>query len=166
MNDARRIEKLSDIEEGIVALSRVCPHLRRVHAIAGDPPLLRRPGGFEGLAHAIVNQQLSVASGAAIWSRLSALVEPLEPAPLLRASEQELRSCGLSRVKVETLTRVAEAIESGALDLTKLEDAPEDGIHAELTAIKGIGAWTADIYIMFCLGRADGRPATLLCSMR
>ena len=156
MKDARRIDSLSDIEEGVAALARVCPHLRRVHAIAGDPPLRRRTGGFEGIAHAVVNQQLSVASGAAIWSRLSALVDPLAPAAFLKASEQDLRNCGLSRGKIETLTRVAKVIESGALDLAKLDDAPDDAIHAELTSIKGIGTWTADIYIMFCLGRADG----------
>ena len=151
----RIIESVIDIEEGVAALARKCPHLRRVHAAAGMPPLRRRPGGFEGLAQAIVNQQLSVASAAAIWSRLSALLPDLQPAPFLKVPLEDLRRCGLSRGKIETLTRLAEAIEAGALDLTEFDRAPEDAIHAALTDIKGIGPWTADIYIMFCLGRAD-----------
>lgn len=151
----RIIESVIDIEEGVAALARNCPHLRRVHAAAGMPPLRRRPGGFEGLAQAIVNQQLSVASAAAIWSRLSALLPDLQPASFLKAPAEDLRRCGLPRGKIETLTRLAEVIEAGKLDLTEFDRAPEDAIHAALTGIKGIGPWTADIYIMFCLGRAD-----------
>jgi DNA-3-methyladenine glycosylase II len=151
----RRIESIADIEEGVAALARACPHLRDVHALAGLPPLRRRPGGFEGLAHAIVNQQLSVASAGAIWSRLMALIPELQPANILKSPIEGLRACGLSRGKVETLIRLAEAMESGALDLAAFDLAAEDEIHAALTGIKGIGPWTADIYIMFCLGRAD-----------
>jgi len=151
----RRIESMADIEEGVAALARACPHLRNVHALAGLPPLRRRPGGFEGLAHAIVNQQLSVASAGAIWSRLMALIPELQPANILKSPVEGLRACGLSRGKVETLIRLAEAMDSGALNLAALDNADDEAIHAALTGIKGIGPWTADIYIMFCLGRAD-----------
>jgi DNA-3-methyladenine glycosylase II len=126
-----------------------------VHVITGDPPLRLRPGGFEGLARTIVNQQLSVASAGAIWDRLRLRSDLADPRSLLALTDDDMRGIGLSRVKVATLRRAAEAIESGALNLDALERAPEADIHAALTALKGVGPWTADIYIMFSLGRAD-----------
>lgn len=151
----RIIRGEDDIKEGVRSLVRADPNLARVHALAGDPPLRLRPGGFEGLAATIVNQQLSVASAAAIWSRLLAKSGRVEPPTFLALTAEDLREVGLSRGKIETLRRVAEAMLSGALDLGSLETAPEETIHAALTALKGVGPWTADIYIMFSLGRAD-----------
>lgn len=151
----RTIRSETDITDGVTALVRACPHLARVHAIAGDPPLRLRPGGFEGLARAIVNQQLSVASAGAIWARLTALAGPLQPARFLALPQEDLRRAGLSRGKIATLQGVATAIETGMLKLDALSEAPEEDIHAALTALNGVGAWTADIYIMFSLGRAD-----------
>jgi DNA-3-methyladenine glycosylase II len=129
--------------------------MAKVHALAGNPPLRRRPPGFEGLARVIVGQQLSVASSNAIWGRLEARVKPFTAASLLAVAQAELRATGLSAVKTATMLRVAEAIEGGRLDLDALVDAPEALIHQCLTEIKGIGPWTADIYILFCLGRPD-----------
>ena len=132
-----------------------CPHLARVHAIAGAPPLRRRPAGFKGLARVIVGQQLSVQSAAAIWDRLEARVQPFAASSFLAVPDRDLRRAGLSRVKIATLRGVARALDEGTLDLDALTHAPEEVIHAELTALKGIGPWTADIYILFCLARAD-----------
>jgi DNA-3-methyladenine glycosylase II len=151
----RRITKKRDIREGVAALVNSCAHMARVYALAGHPPLRRRPTGFKGLARVIVAQQLSVASAAAIWERLEARVRPFGAAPFLAVPDQDLRGAGLSAGKIATLRRLAEAIDTGALDLDALADAPEEAIHERLTALKGIGPWTADIYILFCLARAD-----------
>jgi len=156
----RSIGSDADIREGLTDLTRICPHLARVHAIAGDPPLRKRPKGFEGLARVIVGQQLSIASADAIWSRVQTTVQPFQPATLLAVSDKHLRKAGLSRGKIATLRTLAEAIEAGALKLDALNRAPKEAIHAELTALKGIGPWTADIYIMFSLARADAWSPT------
>jgi DNA-3-methyladenine glycosylase II len=151
----RKIRTKVDLAEGVTALIGSCPHLSHVHAIAGPPPLRRRPSGFKGLSCVIVAQQLSVASAAAIWGRLEARVRPFTPKAFLAAPDKDLRHAGLSVGKIATLKGLATAIETGTLDLDALTHAPEEVIHAELTALKGIGPWTADIYILFCLARAD-----------
>jgi DNA-3-methyladenine glycosylase II len=144
-----------DLKEGVAALIGSCGHLARVHAVAGDPPLRRRPAGFKGLSRVIVAQQLSVASAKAIWGRLEVAAQPFTTASFLKLPERELRRTGLSASKFATLRGIAAAIDVGSLDLDALTHAPEDVIHAKLTALKGIGPWTADIYILFCLARAD-----------
>ncbi|HZT47598.1 MAG TPA: DNA-3-methyladenine glycosylase 2 family protein [Hyphomicrobiaceae bacterium] len=144
-----------DVREGVRALRRKCAIMRRVHDLAGHPPLRRRPAGFEGLARIIVGQQLSVASASAIWERTAAACTPFEPAVLLAMTDRQLAEVGLSRPKIRTLKAIAEACSNG-LDLARLEHAADEDIHAALTAVTGIGPWTADVYIMFCLGRADG----------
>lgn len=148
----------NDMREGIRALRRKCPHLRVVHELAGDPPLRRHAPGFEGLARIVVGQQLSLASAQAIWHRVQLAVEPLTPATLLTLSDKELRAAGLSRGKVRTLRAVSEAIAAG-LDLDRLAQAPEDEVHTALTSLPGIGPWSADIYLLFCLARADAFAA-------
>ena len=151
----RRIGSDADIREGLAALTGACPHLARVHALTGNPPLRKRPKGFEGLSRVVVGQQLSIASADAIWKRVRARVQPFEATTLLVIPDNDLRKTGLSRSKVGTLREVAVAIEAGRLKLDALAGEPEDAIHAELTSIKEIGPWTADIYIMFSLARAD-----------
>ncbi|MGH6864674.1 MAG: DNA-3-methyladenine glycosylase family protein [Methyloceanibacter sp.] len=151
----RRIIGEDDLREGVTALVGSCAYLARVHALAGDPPLRRRAPGFEGLARVIADQQLSTASAAAIWGRLEASVRPFSAAKFLSAPDGDLRRAGLSASKIATLRRVAEAIEAGALDLDGLAEETDETVHARLTALKGIGPWTADIYLLVCLGRAD-----------
>lgn len=151
----RRIRTKADLNEGVAALVASCPHMSRVHALSGPPLLRRRPAGFKGLARVITAQQLSVASAAAIWDRIEARVRPFTPAAFLAMPNRDLRRAGLSRVKIATLRSVAQALNEGTVDLDALTHAPEEVIHAELTALKGIGPWTADIYILFCLARAD-----------
>jgi DNA-3-methyladenine glycosylase II len=151
----RIIDSEEDIRAGVRALRRKCTTMRHVHDTAGDPPLRRRPAGFEGLARIVVGQQLSVASAAAIWERTAAACRPFEPATLLAVTDKALAGAGLSRPKVRTLRAVAAACADG-LDLEALAHASDEEVHGALTAVVGIGPWTADIYIMFCLGRADG----------
>lgn len=152
----RMIETEADLEEGIRRLRRKCPIIRRVHDATGLPPLRRRAGGFEGLARIVVGQQLSVASAAAIWGRTEAAVQPFAPARLLATPETVLRAQGLSVGKVRTLRAIAAAMTENSLDLAALDGQTVEGIHAALTAISGIGPWTADVYILFCVGHADG----------
>jgi DNA-3-methyladenine glycosylase II len=149
------IESEVDIAAGVKALRRACPIMRRIHDIAGDPPLRRRPAGFEGLARIIVAQQLSTASAGAIWSRLERGVVPLTPAALLAHGDDALRGFGLSTPKIRTLRALAGAVAQEGLDIDRLTGLPEEEVHAALCAVKGIGPWTADIYVMFCIGRAD-----------
>ena len=144
-----------DVRDGVRALRRRCAVMRRVHDLAGHPPLRRRPAGFEGLARIIVGQQVSVASATAIWERTASACVPFEPATLLALSDKGLAGAGLSRPKIRTLRAIAAACADG-LDLTRLDDRSDQEIHDALTAITGIGPWTADVYILFCLGRADG----------
>ncbi len=144
----------ADLLPGVRALRRKCAIMRQVHDTAGHPPLRLRPAGFEGLARIIVGQQLSVASATAIWNRTVAAVHPFKPRALLALSDAELASAGLSRPKIRTLRAMAEACANG-LNLAKLERASDEEVHAALTQVVGIGPWTADVYIMFCLGRAD-----------
>jgi DNA-3-methyladenine glycosylase II len=151
----RIIETEADIRAGVKALRRKCATMRHVHDMAGDPPLRRRPAGFEGLARIIVGQQLSIASAAAIWQRTAAACRPFEPAVLLRLTDTKLAGAGLSKPKIRTLRAIAAACSDG-LDLAALDGASDAEIHDALTEVVGIGPWTADIYIMFCLGRADG----------
>jgi DNA-3-methyladenine glycosylase II len=145
----------ADIRDGVRALRRQCATMRYVHDTAGDPPLRRQPAGFQGLARIIVGQQLSTASAAAIWERTVAACQPFEPGILLALSDGKLAQVGLSRPKIRTLHAVATACQNG-LDLAALEHAAEEEVHASLTELVGIGPWTADIYVMFSLGRADG----------
>ena len=150
----RIIETDADLREGIRALRRKCTHLRRVHDFAGDPPVRRHAAGFEGLARIVVGQQLSLASAEAIWRRLALAVRPMAPRQFLKLDEEALRQAGLSRGKVRTLRAVSEAVERG-LDLGDLAHAPDTTVHEALTVVPGIGPWSADIYLLFCLGRAD-----------
>ena len=99
----RQIRTEKDLQEGVAALVGSCARMARVHALSGDPPLRRRPAGFEGLSRVIVGQQLSVASANAIWGRLEARVQPFAAASLLAVPHAELRAAGLSAVKTATL---------------------------------------------------------------
>jgi DNA-3-methyladenine glycosylase II len=154
----QRIVTEADIAAGVRALRRKCPVFRRMYTLAGDPPLRRRPAGFEGLARIIVGQQLSVASAAAIWERTLVTVQPFRATALLAQSDDALRAAGLSGSKIRTLRAMSAAV-VGGLDLEALDAHDDVAVHAALTDISGIGPWTADVFIMFCLGRADAFAA-------
>jgi DNA-3-methyladenine glycosylase II len=149
------IASRDDILAGVAALTRLCPDIRRAHEAAGEPPLRRDPGGFQGLCHIVVGQMVSLASAEAIWRRLAARMEPFEVDTMLALSEADLRGAGLSGPKIRTLRAVAAAAQSGALDFASLETHADTTVRDTLMAIPGIGPWTADIYLLFCLGRAD-----------
>lgn len=149
----------ADIEEGMAALAALDPVWGRVIAHTGIPPLRRRESGFLSLASIIVSQQLSVASARAVWTRVESALSPLTPDRVLAASDEEMRLSGLSRPKQRTLRAVAAAIAENRLDLSALETAAPDFVHEHMTAVSGIGPWTADVYLLFCLGHRDGFAA-------
>lgn len=155
----RLIDSDADLAAGLAALVTADPRIAAIHRIAGALPLRRRPGGFAGLASIVVSQQLSTASAAAIWGRLSGAFEPLDHRTMLRARTARLQRLGLSAPKIKALKAIARAIEDGALDFARIAALPADEAHAMLTAVHGIGPWTADIYLLFCLGHADAWPA-------
>lgn len=136
--------------EGADWLARSEPRFAEALALCGPPPLRRRAGGFDDLLGAIVSQQVSVASARAIKARLES-AGYTHPAPILAASDDALRGCGLSRQKARYIRALAEA----GIDFDALTHAPESEILETLTAVPGIGRWTAEIYVMFSLGRAD-----------
>jgi DNA-3-methyladenine glycosylase II len=153
------IDTEADLKAATQALLALDPRLAPILAVAGPLPLRRREGGFSGLASIVVAQQLSTASAAAIWGRLVAMLDPLDAAGFLRIRAPRLRRAGLSAAKVRTLKSIARALASGALDLAALAERPAEEAHAALTALHGIGPWTADIYLLFCLGHPDAWPA-------
>jgi DNA-3-methyladenine glycosylase II len=153
------INSEADLDAGIAALVAGDPRWVPVVERGGRPPLRRRDGGFAGLAQIIVSQQLSVASAAAIYGRLSKIADPFDHASILRARKDRLMRVGLSAAKIKTLKSIAKALDSGAIDLNSLSDIPADEAHAALIALHGIGPWTADIYLLACLGHADAWPA-------
>ena len=156
---SRRIDTEADIEAGLSALLAADPRLEPVAARAGRLPLRRRPGGFAGLASIVVSQQVSTASANAIWGRVAAAYDPFTPQALIRARATRLAGLGLSAPKIRALKEIAKAIADGRLDCDALPDLPADAAHAALCAIHGIGPWTADIYLLFCLGHPDAWPA-------
>ncbi|WP_422384355.1 DNA-3-methyladenine glycosylase family protein [Roseibium album] len=147
-----------DVQAGLRELIANDPRLKPIAGKAGELPLRRRAANFAGLAQIITAQQVSVASATAIFQRVQALVTPLTAEALASFSDEDLAGAGLSRPKVRTLRAVAAACENG-LDLARLTESPADEAHAQLCAIKGIGRWSADIFLLFCAGHPDIFPS-------
>lgn len=147
------------IREGIDAVAAREPAFARALDRAGYPEPRIRSTGYKTLLRTIVGQQVSVASAAAVWRKLEAeLGEDMPPAELLARDFDTLRACGLSRQKQGYARSLCELVESGALDFENLPADDEEAI-AELTRIKGIGRWSAEIYLLFAEGRPDIWPA-------
>jgi DNA-3-methyladenine glycosylase II len=149
----------ADLGANMAALVASDPRLVAVLAKAGMPKLRRRPAGFPGLCAIVCGQQLSTASAAAIWGRLAAAFDPLHHDSVRQARADKLARLGLSRPKIKALKAIGSAISKGHIDLDAVGNMPADDAHAALIALHGIGPWTADIYLLFCLGHADVWPA-------
>jgi DNA-3-methyladenine glycosylase II len=149
----------ADLDDAIGALLKLDPRLVPVFALTGMPALRRREPGFAGLAHIVCGQQLSTASAGAIWARLSAAFEPFDPEVLRKARADRLGRLGLSAAKIKTLKNVARELAAERLNLDMLANEDADAAHNTLTALPGIGPWTADLYLLFCLGHGDAWPA-------
>jgi DNA-3-methyladenine glycosylase II len=149
----------ADLENAILTLVKQDPRLQPVLERTGMPALRRREPGFAGLAAIVSGQQLSTASAAAIWGRVSAAFDPFDHDALRRARADRLGRLGLSVAKIKTLKGVARELASGRLNLDALANEDADAAHNTLTALHGIGPWTADVYLLFCLGHGDAWPA-------
>ena len=154
-----RIHTEAELDQAIAALVAADPRFAPLIEKSGRPPLRRRADGYAGLAAIIVSQQLSTASAGAIWARLAAAFDPLEPAAIIRARPTKLAKLGLSGPKIRALKEIARAVARGDLALPTLGNIDAEAAHAALTAVHGIGPWTADIYLLSCLGHADAWPA-------
>ena len=135
------------------------PRLAPVLAKAGMPGLRRREGGYAGLCAIVCGQQLSTASAAAIRGRLFKAFDPFHHDTVRLARADKLKRLGLSAPKIKSIKAIAAAIAKGRIDLDAVAKMPADDAHTALTALHGIGPWTADIYLLFCLGNADAWPA-------
>ena len=155
----RRIVTPDDIAEGLDALTRRDPRLAAVAAIAGPVPLRLAEPGFASLAGIVIGQQVSRASADAMSARLAALVDPLDAPGVLAGGEDILRAAGLSRAKQATLLGLARAVTVDRLDLHRLTGLEAAESIARLTALRGIGPWTAEVYLLFCAGHPDIFPA-------
>jgi DNA-3-methyladenine glycosylase II len=149
----------ADLEAAIHALLKQDPRLQPVFAVTGMPALRRREPGFTGLAHIVCGQQLSTASAAAIWARLSAAFDPFDHDAIRRARADRLGRLGLSAAKIKTLKNLAREIAAERLNLDVLANEDADAAHHTLVSLHGIGPWTADVYLLFCLGHGDAWPA-------
>ncbi len=159
----RPIETDADVAEGLAELARIDPRLAPVIEIAGPVPLRRRPPGFEGLARIVVAQQVSAQAATSIWAKFERTVGILPERPLTAATidahdDATLKSAGLSAPKVRTLRAIAAAC-GGGLALDAAATLEVEAAIAELTAIKGIGVWTAEVFLLFCAGHPDVFPA-------
>ncbi|KQZ80849.1 DNA-3-methyladenine glycosidase [Mesorhizobium sp. Root157] len=154
----QRIVTLDHITMGLDALCSIDPRLGKVRAMAGEVPLRLSEPGFSSLASIVVSQQVSRASADAIFGRLIGLLDPLTPQAVLAAGEQVFREAGLSRPKQRGLVAVAQAVEDG-LDLHRLCSLDATEALDLLTAVPGIGPWTAECYLLFSAGHPDIFPA-------
>lgn len=154
-----RITCAADIDAGLLQLRQIDGVLADVADGLDEVPLRLRPAGFRGLAEIIVGQQVSKASAAAIFGRLEAAIIPFEPARFLQLGERVQIESGLSRAKQVTLTGLANKIVAGDIDLTTLGGLTADEAQEQLVALKGIGPWTAEVFLLFCAGHRDVFPA-------
>ena len=154
-----RLDSAGAIAVHIEALVRIDPRLVAVRDFAGPVQPRIAPPGFPGIAKVITGQQVSVASASAIWGRFEQLPGALDPVTYLTLSEEAVRSVGFSGSKFRTVRAIAEAMVAGTLDFDHLETLPAEDAVRYLVAHKGIGPWTAEVYLMFCAQHPDVFPA-------
>ena len=149
------------LAKALAHLGATDPDMARAIAEIGPPPPRSSEPGFGGLLRIVLGQQLSVHAARAIWDRLYAAAGPesLAPARMLAFSDEELARIGFSRQKMRFARALAEAVDGNHLDFAALEAMPDEAALAHLTAIHGIGQWTAEVYLLFALGRPDVMPA-------
>ncbi len=144
---------------------QICDHLAATDADLaqiinnyGYPPLWSRPNTFESLVHIILEQQVSLASALSALNKLKEAISEITPGCVLLLTDEELKACYFSRQKTAYVRYLPEAILSGQINLEAFEHQSDNEVHAQLTALKGIGNWTVDVYLMFVLHRADIFP--------
>ena len=153
------LQTQSDLEDAVHTLVKQDKRLRPIFELTGMPALRQREPGFAGLAHIICGQQLSTASASAIWGRISAAFDPFDHHAIRKARTDRLGRLGLSAAKIKTLKLLARELAEERLNLDVLANEDADTAHNTLTSHHGIGPWTADVYLLFCLGHGDAWPA-------
>jgi DNA-3-methyladenine glycosylase II len=149
----------TDLESGLAQLVQTDPRLAAVAATAGTFALRRREAGYAGLCAIVCGQQLSTAAAATIRDRLFAAFDPFHHDTVRKARTDKLKRLGLSAAKIKSIREIGHAVAEGRIDLNAVGNMEADDAHAALVALHGIGPWTADIYLLFCLGHADAFPA-------
>lgn len=148
-----------DLDAGLAQLLLADPRLQPVADKAGAFALRRREAGFAGLCAIVCGQQLSTASAAAIRDRLFAAFDPFHHDAVRKARSDKLKRLGLSAPKIKSIREIGKALAKGQIDLNAVGNMDADAAHAALVALHGIGPWSADIYLLFCLGQSDAFPA-------
>jgi len=149
----------ADLQAALAQLIVADPRLKPVADKAGAFSLRRREGGYAGLCAIVCGQQLSVASAAAIRARLFAAFMPFGHEAVRTARADKLKRLGLSAAKIKSIKEIGKAVARQHIDLTAVGNMEADDAHVALTALHGVGPWTADIYLLFCLGHADAFPS-------
>ena len=154
-----RINNEADLQEGIAQLIDMDPSWNAVVNNLDKIPLRKRAPGFEGLVQIITAQQVSKASATAIFGRTIEAIQPFDAQTVLQLGEKPLIAAGQSRAKRSALLGLAEIVASGGLDLEALCETPVESAMKTLTSLKGIGPWTAEVFLLFCAGHADIFPS-------
>ncbi len=155
---ARRPLSEAELARGVRALARRDADLAQIVRAHGPPPLWARRPGFSTLVHIILEQQVSLASARAAFTRLRAAIAPVTPRRFLALTEAHLKTIGFSRQKAGYARELSRAIVAGRLDLAALAALPDEAAREALIALKGIGPWSADIYLLMALRRPDVWP--------
>jgi DNA-3-methyladenine glycosylase II len=153
------INTLDDLAACANALFQVDPRFKALHERSGLPKLRRRKGGLEGLSNIIVGQLISTKAANAIWARVEVELAPFDPADIAAIELERLAALGLTRAKAAAVVSAAKAELNGDFSFSTLEKSDDAMAAKALVGLRGVGRWTADIYLMTCLGRTDAWPA-------
>ena len=154
----KTIESETDLAQGVAWLLAREPRFSRIIDVTGLPPLRRAAGGLPGLLRIVTEQMISLQAADAIWRRIENELAPLDPQAILRRRHATLMKLGLSGAKSRTFRALARAAHRGEFNVNSLHLEPDDEVIRMLVKLPGIGPWTADIYVLSCLGRADAWP--------
>lgn len=153
------INTIDDLAAGAEALFELDPRFRVLHEQNGLPRLRRREGGLAGLAHIVVGQLISTKAANSIWARVETALSPFDVARISEMQVSDLASHGLTRAKATAIINAAKAEHEGTFNFAALAELDDDRAAAELKKLRGVGQWTADIYLVTCLGRRDAWPS-------
>ena len=156
---APAINTIDDLAAGAEALFELDPRFRALHAQTGLPGLRRREGGLAGLAHIVVGQLISTKAASSIWARVEPALSPFDAVRISEMQVSDLASHGLTRAKATAIIEAAKAERAGTFSFSSLAGLDDADAAAELKRLRGVGQWTADIYLVTCLGRRDAWPA-------
>lgn len=149
----------ADVAAGVTRLLALEPRFAAVVTAHGHPPLRQAGASLEGLLRIVTDQLISRQAGTAIWRRIEAKLSPFEPVAIARKREASLMKLGLSGAKARSFKAIAAAVADGRLDFASLKMLSDEEILRRLTALNGIGPWTADIFLLTAMGRSDAWPA-------